>query len=309
MESMRRLLMIGAFLLVAAALLVALLHGGEPGTSPIAGPTTSSATAPSAASTQARRVPSPPASSIRSQVIENSSRCRVTGPSSEGKLVEQLAELCEPAAATVDKAWGTAWGKGGGRRTRLVVAADTEDLAGLLDRDDTKGLADTAAVTVGPEEAPAHAVFVNGPAFDGLSKLGRQVVLTHELVHVATRATGDNDAPTWLEEGFADYVAYRDTKLGADQIAGDALDAPLPESLPTTAEFNASGSKAAIAYGRSWAAVRVVAARMGGDSAMKRFYETAAHRGLAAALRSAGFAGTASFVKSWRVEIGQLRRS
>ncbi len=233
----------------------------------------------------------------------------MTGPPSERNLVEQLAELCQPSAATVDNAWGKAWAKGDGRRTRLVIAANTQALAGLLDREDTKGLADTAAVTVGPEEAPAHAVFINGPAFDGLSTLGRQVVLTHEMVHVATRATGDNDAPTWLEEGFADYVAYRHTKLNADQIAGDALDAPLPESLPTTADFNASGSKAAIAYGRSWAAVRVVAARVGGDSAMKRFYETAAQQSLTAALRSAGFADTAAFVKAWRAEIRQLRRT
>jgi hypothetical protein len=302
---MRRLLMLGAFLLVAAALLVALLHGGDPSRAS----TTSSTAVASAASTQARRVPSSPASSSSSQVVENSSRCQVTGPPSERNLVEQLAELCEPSAATVNQAWGTAWAKGDGRRTRLVIAADTQALAGLLDRSDTKGLADTAAVTVGPEEAPAHAVYVNGPAFDGLSTLGRQVVLTHELVHVATRATGDNDAPTWLEEGFADYVAYRDTKLSADQIAGDALAAPLPESLPTTADFNASGTKAAIAYGRAWAAVRVVAAGVGGDSAMKRFYKTAAHRGIAAALRSAGFTDSAAFVKAWRAEIGQLRRS
>lgn len=297
---MRRLLVLGAVLLVVAlvALTVTMQDHHGPAPSPTPAPT----------STQRRPIPGSPTSSSTQKVNESSSRCQVTGPASERNLVEQLAELCEPAAETVDTAWGTAWSEGNGRRTQLVVAATTKDLAKLLDRNDTEGLADTAAVTVGPEDAPAKAVYVNGPAFDGLSDQGRQIVLTHELVHVASRATGDSDAPTWLEEGFADYVAYRGTNLSSQQIAGEALNASLPGSLPTTADFDASGSKAAIAYGRSWAAVRVVAGRLGGDEAMKRFYQKAAHQGLAAALRSAGFANVGAFVKAWRVEIAALRK-
>ncbi len=114
--------------------------------------------------------------------------------------MEQLAALCEPSAQTVDAIWGSTWADGAGQQTRLVVAGDIQALAGLLKRENTDGLAKTAAVTVGPKHSPADAVYINGPAFVELSDLGREVVLTHELVHVASRATGDWDAPTWLEE-------------------------------------------------------------------------------------------------------------
>ncbi len=177
----------------------------------------------------------------------------------------------------------------------------------LLKRDDTKGLPETAAVTVGPKNSPADAVYVNGVAFEELSELGREVVLTHELVHVAARATGDSAAPTWLEEGFADYVAYRFTDLLPRQIAEDALDAPLPEKLPGTEDFDAAGDGASVAYGRSWAAVMLLAERLGGSAALKGFYQETADAGIDDALQSAGFESEEDFVGAWRREIEQLR--
>ena len=55
--------------------------------------------------------------------------------------------------------------------------------------------------------APIHVV-VNPEATARLSGLGRDVLLTHEAVHVATRSPG-SPAPTWLVEGYADRIAYR----------------------------------------------------------------------------------------------------
>ena len=60
-------------------------------------------------------------------------------------------------------------------------------------------------------ESPIH-VFVNPDVFDGLGRVGQEVVLAHEATHVATDAPL-SEAPTWLVEGFADYVALRDTTL------------------------------------------------------------------------------------------------
>lgn len=294
---MRRLLTIGVLLCLAVLLTV---PGSGAGTGADPTPTPSTVvTVP---------LTSPRASSNRSSSTELSDRCRVTGDESVRDLVRQLAELCVTAARTVDRAWGDTWAEGPGRRTRLVVAADTEELAELLGRDSSTGLDDTAAVTVGPKHARAKAVYINGPAFTGLTDLGREVVLTHELVHVATRATGDNDAPTWLEEGYADDIAYRDTGLDADQIAGDALTASLPSRLPSTADFDASGTAAAIAYGRAWAAVTLLADRLDSDAALKEFYVEAASAGLEKALATAGFASEPAFVRAWRQKITELRR-
>jgi hypothetical protein len=49
-------------------------------------------------------------------------------------------------------------------------------------------------------------VFVNPTVFDALKDRGAQVVMSHEATHVATDATFAS-MPTWLLEGFADYVA------------------------------------------------------------------------------------------------------
>ncbi len=292
---MRRLLILGALLFLVVATVAGV---DEPADSPASGAQTYASEQSSPNSTQA--------SSIK-EVTAVSDRCKATGPEAMRKLIEQLADLCEPSAGTVDKAWGTAWAQGGGQRTQLTIAGDVEELAKLLNRDNTKGLAETAAVTVGPKNSPADAVLVNGPAFEELSDLGREVVLTHELVHVAARATGDSAAPTWLEEGFADYVAYRYTDLLPRQIAEEALDAPLPESLPQTDDFDAAGTDVAVAYGRSWAAVMLLAERLGGDAAMKTFYARTADVGIEGALPSAGFETEADFVQAWRAEIEELR--
>lgn len=325
---MRRLLNLGVVLLLVglAALTVgadrssgaggrsATIAAADPATtaSPTAAPTgTSASTVPQrsgSGSSTAGATSAGTGSASAATVTAVSTRCRVRGPATDRGLVRQLARLCVSAARTVDRAWGTAWRRGTGRHTRLVVAADVSALADLLGHDDTDGLTDVAAVTTGPVGEPARAVYINGDAFAALSDLGRSVVLTHELVHVATRATGDQDAPTWVEEGYADYVAYRDSGLDPDQIAGDALAAALPTEMLGTADFDASeATAAAVAYGRAWAAVGLVADRLPTAAGLRRFYRIAAHQGQDAALRFAGFAQRSAFVKAWRRAIVGLR--
>ncbi len=93
--------------------------------------------------------------------------------------------------------------------------------ASAADLDETLGAdpgtyAGIAAVTATAgsatdDEAPVH-VFVNPEVTAGLRRAGAQVVMSHELVHVATDAARGGTEP-WLVEGFADYVALRDTDL------------------------------------------------------------------------------------------------
>ena len=73
-----------------------------------------------------------------------------------------------------------------------------------------------AAVTTtvdgsGSPDAPVH-VFVNPDVTRRLRGAGAQVVMSHELVHVATDAA-TSAVDLWLLEGFADYVALRDVPL------------------------------------------------------------------------------------------------
>jgi hypothetical protein len=257
-------------------------------------------------------------------------RCLVIGAHARRAQVAQLAAECDGEAARVDAAWGRSWA----RRTVITVPNTVRQLAVLLGQvgagrtgsahgtDSTVGLERTAAVTIGPADAPADGVLINGVAFDQLSAVGRRVVVTHELVHVATRATGSRSAPTWLEEGFADYVAYRDSGLPAKQIAGDALAAVragrIPTRLPSTDDFNAAGDQASAAYGQAWVAVQLIAAKAGSGARMKAFYQQAAEgTGTSAAIRGPivdaalariGLHDTAAFVTIWQSRLRQLAK-
>lgn len=267
-----------------------------------------------------------------------SARCLVVGASARRAQVAQLARECGRSAGTVDGAWGRSWP----RRTVLTVPGTLTQLAVLLGRTtdasdgtggtgsggagaggtgagggsgavDTAGLAETAAVTIGPADGAASGVLINGAAFDELSATGRRVVLTHELVHVATRATGSASAPVWLAEGYADHVAYAGSGLSARQVAGEALDAVragrVPGVLPAPDDFDAAGDGAATAYGLSWVAVGVIAGRAGSAPKLKAFYQRAAAPGtgsLGAALAGVGLGGTPALVGVWQARLRQL---
>ena len=55
----------------------------------------------------------------------------------------------------------------------------------------------------------ADRVWVNTPVMATLSSLGREIVLRHEILHVATGAAATAATPLWLEEGLAEFVGYR----------------------------------------------------------------------------------------------------
>ena len=69
-------------------------------------------------------------------------------------------------------------------------------------------------------------------------------MLSHELFHYAARADTALDAPRWLTEGVADYVARPHTPLP------DVT--PLPTALPSDADLAAPGPQRSQAYDRAW---------------------------------------------------------
>jgi hypothetical protein len=146
------------------------------------------------------------------------------------------------------------------------------------DLDETLGIAPgtytgIAAVTAGVgtdmgPDAPVH-VFVNPEVTDGLRRAGAQVVMSHELVHVATDAVRKPIDP-WLLEGFADYVALRDTRLPDRVTLGRAIEAArrdgVPEALPTAADFDTRARDLQARYEEAWLACRIIAQRLGEGS-------------------------------------------
>lgn len=215
----------------------------------------------------------------------------------------RLAESAVPTVSSVVTTW----------RTRLVVEvpADGAALEAALDAEPGY-YAQIAAVTgsggtVEPG-APIH-IYVNPDVFSGLGRAGREVVLAHEATHVATNAPSSR-GPSWLTEGFADYVALRETALPltrtAGQVAQQVLEGALPKALPTAQEFDTRGPHLGAVYEASWL-VCVTLAERGGPATLERFYSSVSGgESLATALRRDYDWTESDLLAAWQQRLEEL---
>jgi hypothetical protein len=191
--------------------------------------------------------------------------------------------------------------------------------ASAADLDETLGVAPgtyagIAAVTAGVgsdtgPDAPVH-VFVNPQVTDGLRRAGAQVVMSHELVHVATDAVRRPVEP-WLLEGFADYVALRDTRLPDRVTLGRAIEAArrdgVPEALPTAADFDTRAEDLQARYEEAWLACRIIAERLGERGLVKVYVAASSGVPVPKTLEAAELP-VGVVIDSWRGELGRLAR-
>ncbi|WP_323791238.1 hypothetical protein [Nocardioides sp.] len=156
--------------------------------------------------------------------------------------------------------------------------------------------------------APIH-VYVNPEVFDGLGPRGQEVVLDHEAAHVAGEGPLSR-APAWLIEGYADYVALRDSTLPLTKTAAQIrdqvrADGP-PMSLPGPAEFDTRGTHLGAVYESAWLACRVLAER-GGDAAFLDFYERVSDgEAVGPALQSLFGWSEADLISAWTSRLESL---
>ncbi len=219
--------------------------------------------------------------------VARGARCLVIGTDETG--LDEMAAQIDTAAAQVDTVWGDQWP----RTVVVLVPATQTEMAQLLGRADETGLDQIAAVTTGevglPMGAGADRVIVNPAGFAQLDGEGPAIVLTHEVTHVATRASGSATVPTWFSEGFSDYVAYRGRGLTDYQVAGDVLSEVAagrgPSHLPTDTDFDATMGSVAPAYSSSYLAIDYIADTWS-EAAVLELYR--------AQLGSAGPGGSAS---------------
>ncbi|CAM3619379.1 hypothetical protein [Nocardioides zeicaulis] len=165
----------------------------------------------------------------------------------------------------------------------------------------------TAAGSSTGASAPVH-VFVNPDVTSRLRGAGAQVVLSHELVHVATDATRTPMA-TWLLEGFADYVALRDVALPDRTTLGRAVRAArrdgVPRGLPADAAFGTRSADLQARYEEAWLACRVVAGELGEQGLLRLYDAAAGGEPVDAALARAGLP-VERLVRLWRSELAAL---
>lgn len=220
----------------------------------------------------------------------------VLGTGQTAARLRAFADLADDAVPSVSAAWGTDWAG----HVVVLVPKSLDGMAALLGSPAAsyRGIAavttgETGGGADGRSRFPADRVVVNPDAYALLGALGRQVVLTHETTHVATRAHTDAATPLWLSEGYADWVGYRDSgrtpREVAPELRGAVAGGRLPAALPTDADFGFSGDpdRLARAYEGGWLACRMIAGRWG-EVKLDAFYRAVgAHRERAGAVEGA----------------------
>ncbi|MEO3823447.1 hypothetical protein [Actinomadura sp. B10D3] len=197
-------------------------------------------------------------------------------------------------------------GMGWARRVVALVPADPGLASALAGPGQSLGQI-AALATVAP--APSSGgrgedrIVVSPATFGRLNDLGRTVVLTHELTHVATGGARDRSTPLWLIEGFADYVGYRQVKIGVRAAAGElrreVAAGRVPAALPGAAAFSSGSPRLSQAYQEAWLACRMVAGRYG-EATLVRLYRAAGRAPEAAALRDVLGLTRERFTGMWR---------
>lgn len=157
-------------------------------------------------------------------------------------------------------------------------------------------------------DSPVH-VFLNPRVFDDLGPRGAQVVVSHEATHVATDATLA-EVPTWLLEGFADYVALAHAGIPVATAAAQILERVRtqgpPDRLPTAADLDPTASGLGATYEEAWLAARFIAQEHGERRLVAFYRRVSDGTSVAEAFRSVLGTTEAAFVSRWRADLRDL---
>ncbi len=233
-----------------------------------------------------------------------SGRALVIARSDQGRRYLRLARRAVQKVAMVLPGWSG----------RLVVEAPAseDELDAALAAQQSQ-YANIAAVTTSVDGSlvpgtPVH-VFLNPRVFDALGPRGAQVVMTHETTHVATDATFAS-MPTWLLEGFADYVALAHAGIpvetAASQVLARVRKSGPPTRLPTAEDLAPTAPGLGAKYEEAWLAARFIATEYG-EPRLVRFYEAVdAGRSTRSAFRRVLGTTEDGFVRRWSADVARL---
>lgn len=215
------------------------------------------------------------------------------GPNEQGLLTRVVSDIGR-AIDAVEQFWGTDWP----REIDVVASGSQQQFEAKAGGGPAGQWADIAAIAVADRVDPAQRValgqrIVLAPGAAKMSERALRIVLTHELFHYAARADTALDAPRWLTEGVADYVARPQTPL--PEIAA-------PTALPSDAELTGPGPARSQAYDRAWLFALFVADTRG-PPVLRAFYQAACgdrHTDLPTAVRRVLGRDPVEIVAEWQ---------
>ena len=238
--------------------------------------------------------------------------CIVLGHPGSRSLMRRVAASVDAAVPRVTAVWGPAWSQ----KVVVLVPSSQSELSRIVGgTGDYSQIAAVATAELNSAATGYHPVgdriVINPSNFLKLGSLGRRVVLTHEVTHVATRAATGPAAPTWLVEGLADYVGYLGVGVTYAVSAQELRDAVraghLPSALPSDHDFDGTNPDLAQVYEQAWTAVSLIAETYGRDGLL-RFYRAVGQAeetssAVDDAFRAALGTDLASFTESWRRDL------
>ena len=220
-----------------------------------------------------------------------------------------LAAVVDAAVPAVSAVWRELWT----RYVPVVVPGSAAELDATVGEGSSLTTA-VAAAAVSDAADPVtgtvsgQRLIVNPDALDRLTVLGRQIVIRHEVTHMAAVRSTTAATPPWLIEGFAEYVGNlgsgQPPTVTAAELRADVRAGRVPRRLPQPADFD-TGDAAAQAYQGAWLACRLIAAKVGAQG-LVRFYRTVGadvtnvDGAVASAMRSVLHETPARFTAEWR---------
>ena len=183
-------------------------------------------------------------------------------------LLNRVRSGMDDAIGAVQRFWGPDW------TDEIVVVAtgSAAQFAAEAGLDPGRRWDDIAAVAVADDvdlaaRRASGQRIVLAPGAAAMSDSALRLVLTHELFHLAARTDTALDAPRWLTEGVADFVARPPAALPPDAAADPAL--------PGDADLDQPGPARSAAYDRAWWFTRFIADEYSADALLSLYRHAA----------------------------------
>jgi hypothetical protein len=178
----------------------------------------------------------------------------------------------EDALDQVARYWTVPWV----RRVAIVAPSTTAELGRIVQA--TFELDDFVAFaysTYDPDQdfhLTGHRIMLNWAQIAGRDEASLRSILSHELLHIATRGSTGPFVPTFVEEGIADYVGHDADPAALTFLESEVAAGRFDRRIPEDFEFlTGDGTDIFLSYQEAHSALRYIATRWGLDR-MVRFY-------------------------------------
>jgi hypothetical protein len=173
----------------------------------------------------------------------------------------RILEAAERALARVDDRWPLDWS----RRVPILAPSTTEELRRIIqatfDLDVFVAFAYSGIDRARGWDLVGHRIILNWPNFSAYSDATQEEILTHELLHIATRELVGPATPGFVDEGIAEWVSGDDDDFNlGERIREGTFDQELPRDF----EFITGSSEDILtAYEESSSSTRFAVGRFG----------------------------------------------